>query len=269
MLFGLASAINPPWLEKISNPGRKVEAKSVKDYGDIYLRKGDYRRAVSQYLHALSIKPDYIDATVNLAITYGQIGLVDSAIIVLKGIPEEDNEQPEVIYYNLAQIYEKKGDKIEAINYYTLAAQTAPSPIYSFREIGKLYTELGAWGLALEAFQKAIDHRLDLKNSYLDMLRRDEDLIEKSEILDEDIKSFFENGTLSENLSVYDEKVFQDVLAKDKNLARIYSQMGYVYAVNEEYSLAIPYFRLALNIWPDNKEMQNNLNAALERDRAR
>ncbi len=264
MLFGLVSAINPPWLEKISNPGRKVEARSAKNYGDLQLRKGNYQLAVSQYLTALRIDPDLIDATVNLAIAYTKIGMNDQAISTLEKALTLNPEQPDVIYYNLAEIYEKLNNPDKALMYFAKAAETAPFPIFAYRKMALLYLAKNDFNSSLACFQMALDNRFTMRNYYIGMLKSAGYACSDT-MAGIVAQAILDKGVSDADLSNYDEKVFQDVLAKDINIARIYNQMGYIHAVNGEYSLAIPYFRLALNIWPDNKEIQSNLNAALER----
>ncbi|MDO9576340.1 MAG: tetratricopeptide repeat protein, partial [Candidatus Cloacimonadales bacterium] len=57
---------------------------------------------------------------------------------------------------------------------------------------------------------------------------------------------------------------FQKVLSKDKNLANIYNNIGFAYAMKDEMDNAIEYFQKALKIWPSSKRASQDLKTALE-----
>ncbi len=265
--FGAISATNPAWLAKISDPGKDVEARSKKDYGDLALRKGDYHKAVLQYLATLEIKPDMVDATVNLAITFGKMGMVDKAIAVFEDALAQNPERPSVIYYNLAEVCEKSGRTNEAITYYNKSAESAPFAIYDYRKLGKIYLERSDWDSAIYAFQKALDNKLTMKISYEGMLKRDVDSFTDDPDIRDAIQATLNKGVSREDLDRYDNKIFVEVLKSEKDISRLHDYIGYAYAMNGDLLYATPHFKIALNIWPDNQSAQNNLRAAMEQER--
>jgi len=265
IMFGVLSVINPPWLENISSPGREVEAYSAKQYGDLFLRGGEYNKAVAMYLGALEIKPGFIDAIVNLAITYGKMGLNDKAIETLEESLELDPEQPSIVYYNIAEIYEQSGKPKEALENYYKAAETARLPMFPYRKIGSLHIAHEEFDLAIEAFKLALENKYTLKNSYLGMLKTAKYAANNDTIVGAAAAALLEKGITEEDLAPYDNVVFEEGLRYNKDISRIYNDMGFAYAVNGKVMEAIPHFESALKIWPGNTNAQNNLNAAMER----
>lgn len=265
--FEIVSAANPPWLAKISDPGRSVEARTYKDVADLLLRNGHYDLAISNYLKALEIKPDMVGATVNMAITFGRMGMVDKAIATLEDALAQNPERPSVIYYNLAEICEKSGRTDDAITYYNKSAEKAPFAIYAYRKLGKIYLERGDWDSAIYALQKALDNKLTMKVSYEGMLKRDINSFPDDPEVREAIRSALDKGVSWEDLKPYDNKIFVDVLKSEKELSRLHDYIGYAYAMKGDLLNAIPHFRIALSIWPENEQARNNLNAAIQDER--
>ena len=264
--FGVISATNPPWLAKISDPGRNVEARTHKNIGDLSLRKGDYNLAISNYLEAIKIKPDMVGATVNLAITFGKMGMIDKAIATLEDALAQNPERPSVIYYNLAEVCEKSGRMDEAIANYRKAAQTAPYAIYSYRKLGTIYLQRRDWDSAIYALQKALDNKLTMKVAYEGMLKREVNSYLDDPETREAIRSALNKGVSQEDLEPYDNKIFVDVLKSEKDLSRLHDYIGYAYAMKGDLLNAIPHFRIALGIWPENEQARNNLNAAMQEE---
>jgi len=261
--FGLISAANPPWLANISEPGKEVEARGQKLYGDLDLRNGNYNAAVSQYLGALETKPDFIDAAVNLAITYGKMGMNEQAIATLEEALSQKPEQPDVVYYNLAEIYEKTGKTDEALLYFYKASDTTPFPMHAFRKIGSLHVAREEYYSAINAFQLALENRLTMKNYYTGMLKSTERTSDNS-LITLAAAAILEKGVSDEDLAPYDNVVFEENLRHNEDISRIYNDIGFAYAKSGDLINAAPNFKTALDIWPENENAKNNLNAAME-----
>ena len=169
--FAVISLSNPKWLVTISEPGKNVEASSIKEYGDLELRKGNHEQAIGQYLAALKILPNNVEVLTNLGIAFGQIGMKEQAIETFKKTIKLKPKQIHVVYYNLAQMYEQTEQSQQAIRTYILASEKNPFPYYSFRKIGKIYYDNSDWDNAIVYFEKALKHKLNLENSYIGMLK--------------------------------------------------------------------------------------------------
>ncbi len=263
IIFGMISIANPPWLAKISTHGRDIEALTLKNYGDLFMREGKYNLAAIQYEYALKIKPDYIDAIVNLGIAFARMGLNKKAISTLKNALTKNPAKAYVIQYNLAEIYLASGDLGSAIKYYAMAAETAPFPILSYYKIGRIYLNAGDWDSAIRAFQLALNNKLDMKNSYTGMLKDNLGSYSGKPEIEKAISSALERGISESELERYDRVVFEEVLRHERGLSEIHNFIGYAYAMKENFSKAIEHYRIALDIWHGNVEAQRNLNKLL------
>ncbi|MDP8227687.1 MAG: tetratricopeptide repeat protein [Candidatus Celaenobacter polaris] len=263
--FGVISLINPTWLQSISTPGKNVEAQNYKDMGDHCLKNGNYRTAVSAYSQALEIQPTMDGAHLNLAITYSQMKLYDKAIYIFKKLLKQNSEYINVIYYNLGEIYENTGQIDEAIEYYTKSAETAPFTFNSYSKIGKLHIKRKKWDLAIKAFQKTLDNRLNLKICYKGMLKKGLYTYSNYPEITEIINGLLLEADSEELQKHYDSTIFQKILDKDIELAKIYHDIGCAYFMEDDLQNAISHFRMSLKIWPNSEGTKKNLNAALEK----
>lgn len=251
--FGIITLISPPWLEELSNPGMNAEAINIKTVGDTYLKNNEPKKAINLYKSAIEIVPDYQAAIANLAIAYQKTRNYPNAIVSFKYLLENNPTHPDVIYFNLAEIEENMGKATEAINYFKLAAETAPYPENAFQKAAKLTMDQNRWEEAISLFDNAIENRMTLKNAYLGMIRL--------EVQSQSDSTPF-NHTIPSNLNeIYDPSVFNFMLSKNTNIARTYNNMGFCQAKMGSYDLAIEHFKEALRIMPQLKDAQNNIKA--------
>jgi tetratricopeptide (TPR) repeat protein len=263
IVFGLIS-INPPqWLTSISSSGKTVEALGMKGVGDNYLRDGNYKKAIIQYQGCLKIQPDMVDAIVNLGIAYAKIGNLGDAISTFNYALSRDPDMPNIVYYNIADVYEKSGNLDAAITNYQKAAETAPFAVYPYFLLGKCYLLKGDYISGKDALFKAYNNRLTMINAYEGMLKRDRFLFPESPVVFDTINAILSKGLSEYQLASYDSVAFELGLKQDKLLSEIYDKIGYVYAMSGEMDTAILYFNKALKIDPNFQNARNNLNAAI------
>lgn len=96
------------------NELKKAEPENAELYNAFamaYFSRGRYELAVENYLKAIQLKPDYLDAQNNLGLVYIEMGRTDEGIEVL--LPLAKNlkyPHPEKAYLNLALGYLRKGE---------------------------------------------------------------------------------------------------------------------------------------------------------------
>ena len=263
VLFAVISKISPLWLQQISEPGKTIEAISIKDLGDEYLREGKYREAERQYLGCLKVDPEMVDAITNLGITYVRTGQYKNAVSTFLHALSKNPDMPDVVYHNLADTYERLGNYEQAIIYYKKAAQLAPFPIFPYISLGKCYLSIQEWDSGIEALEMAYSNRSTITNSYVSMLKRDIILLSGKENVVSNINKIIENPISEIDLSNYDQEIFNQSLLHEHEIAIIYDKLGYAYAMKQEMDTAILYFNKSLSIWPNYENARNNLNAAM------
>lgn len=257
--FGAVSAINPPWLQEISSKGIDVEARGAKNAGDTLLRQRAYTRAIPLYQHALEIKPDYVGATVNLAIAYRQIGAVDKAEMLLRDKLKEGEGRQGVIAFNLAELLEKQGKREEAFRYY---GQTIGSSVRQDRVLTKLGTllfEAGEYQRSLDAFMTALDFQTDPAAAYAHMLRRSLSTFEDDAVNLPIIEEQLTRKLSAEELARYDLDIIERRQRADREIATTHTLIGAVHARLNDPRKAITHFESALRIAPENVDAANRL----------
>lgn len=256
ILFGFISLVQPKWLVEIASPGKEVEALRIRNYGDLYLKSGNYIAAIAHYKKAIQIQPDLISAIGNLAISYTQLKQYDKAIKLFLYLVKVDTENMHTNYYNLAELYKQKGDAGSAVECYVKSVETNPYPIFSYQYLGELFLKLQEWDSAIESFELALVNKLTLENSYYGMLKSmEKSSTDEPEIL-EAVKLLLTSPVKFEN---YDNKIFEKMLRKDKEIAKTHNFLGDAYFKNNELEKAKINYEIALNIWPDFVKAKQNL----------
>ncbi len=261
IIFGIISLNSPDWLKNISHIGRESESRTMKNYGDYFLNNKEYEMAIAQYNKAIAINPNLSEAYSNLGIAYKFIGDNKAAITHFEKALSYDSTLHDATYFNIAEILNKVGKPNKAISYYIKSAEISPFPLYALQKAGEILNNTKQWNLAIETFNKALENNFTMKNCYNGMLKRDYYLFLNKETKKE-IKKFIDLGIDNIDLSSYDEKIFNKYMNDYPEVAGVYNQYGYTYAMLGNFDEAINYFNLALEIKPDFQNAKNNLNAA-------
>lgn len=258
LLFATLTLVSPLWLEKLSKPGKIVEAVTKKDYGDRFLDRGNYRQAIIQYRAALEIKPDMNSALSNMASAYYELGDLKNAARIYNHLLKKDPEHPDVVHANLAEVYETIGDEDLAIKHYEKAAALAPDPVSAYQKAGKLHMDKGNFTRAIDDFLAAIDHRKNIENAYRAMLKRELQKTENDEAKRRRFDSLLIDRAYLPDLKKYDAQIFEKELMKDVALAKTYNNLGYCRYMLGDPGAALENFETALQIYPGLTDAANN-----------
>ncbi|MDP8201046.1 MAG: tetratricopeptide repeat protein [Candidatus Tenebribacter burtonii] len=261
--FGYISIIKPAWLINLSETGKSMEAQQSINKAYEALKNENYKIAVQSYKKALEIQPKMEGAQIGLGVTYSKIGVYNKAISIFKNLLKDKPGNPYALYYNLAEIHEKTGKIEKAVNYYIKSAESAPSAFYPYGKIGQIYLNRKKWDDAIVYYKKAIENKLDIKTSYLSMLKSSLYEYSDPEII-ENLNKILASGFPPDFQERYYSERFQKVLSEDKNLANIYNDIGFAYAMKGEMDIAIIYFRKSIKIWPESERAKQDLKTALE-----
>lgn len=260
--FGIVSLAEPGWLRSVSNVGQASEAIVMQYYGDYFLNNQEFEMAVAQYNRAIAINPQMSEAYINLGVALKFLKDYDQALETFDKALKFEGVLHDATYYNMAEIHLERNKPDMAIYYYLKAAAVSPFPLQSYQKAGELLNNAAQWSQAFESFNKAIENAYTLENCFAGMMIRDFYLFDDPAVKKE-IKSLESSGIENIDLSSYDEKIFNDALQRNPQIASIYNQFGYTYAMTENYEKAINCFNIALQIKPDFQNARSNLNAAL------
>ena len=249
IVFGILTLVSPNWLENLSNPGMNAEAIYIKNAGDIQLKENHPEKAILLYKSALEIVPDYHAAIANMAVAFQKTGNLKKAISSYKYLLENEPEQPDIIYYNLAEIEEKLENFSQAKEFYKLAAELSPYPQNAYQRAGKIAMDEGLYTEAVSFFKKSLAYKMTLENSYRAMLIKEKMVNVQTETLFELPVNY---------MALYDKNIFNYLLARDNDLAKTYNNLGVCKAKTGQYKEAIDYFNQALAINPAFRDALNN-----------
>lgn len=114
---------------------------------------GDRERAVQAFRRALGINPHYLEARLNLAIVYNELGRYDEALVEFQTEairdPEHENLSPDVRTFLadshalLGDTYRNLGMQVDATQEYRKALQHAPQFLDLKNKLGAVYAEMG------------------------------------------------------------------------------------------------------------------------------
>ncbi|HOW35512.1 MAG TPA: tetratricopeptide repeat protein [Candidatus Omnitrophota bacterium] len=97
--------------------------------GVAYSKNKETENAMEQYLRAVELRPDFKNALFNLASSYESIGRIDEAVFYYEKITFPD-DQPDLltarVYFQLANIYKKRGDFQKAEEYFQKSRAVKP-----------------------------------------------------------------------------------------------------------------------------------------------
>lgn len=136
--FAIVSIFQPVWLQTISSPGRVVEAQTYIDKGNTELYGGNFPLAVTNYLLAIEIDPENLNANGNLGVAFVELGEYDKAKEQFAKFIELDGAEHRLFMYysNYGDLYERLGDYQKAYEMYCEAVKLHPSPVYELRKAG-------------------------------------------------------------------------------------------------------------------------------------
>lgn len=261
VVFGVLTLIQPSWLVELSDPGKNVEAITIKNSGDNYLKNNEYPQAIDQYKKALKLVPDLKSAIANLGIVYQRAGKYSKAVIVFNQLLTMNPEYPEIIYFNLANIYEKTNKPDDAIKSYVLSAKNSSNPENAYQKAGRLYMKAKDWENAIYCFRLAIENKQNIENSYKSMLINQQKTLSDTANEFTKISDKIKNESYKQHLSEFDITIFNSLLASDINLAKTYNNLGYCLALQEKYTESKYYLEIAIKIDPRYTDAVNNLKA--------
>lgn len=135
----------------------RYNSKALVNKGNCYYCKRDFIRAKENYLEAIGVEADCIEALYNLAFVNKQISAYNEAMTALEKLQTVATNLPEVPY-QIASIYELQGDNKNAIKWFDLLLTKIPNDPNLHAKLGFLYylenDESQAYHHYYESFKK-------------------------------------------------------------------------------------------------------------------
>jgi protein O-GlcNAc transferase len=125
------------------------------DLGCALQKQGQWEEAISCYLTALQLKPDFVAAHFNLGSALQEQGKLDEAISCYQKTLELKPDSAGA-YNNLGNVFQDQGKLNEAISCYQKALQLKPDFVTAFFNLGSAFQDQGRLDEAISCYQKAL-----------------------------------------------------------------------------------------------------------------
>ena len=132
---------NYPMAEKYTDMALKYDrynSKALVNKGNCHYFKKDFIRAKENYLEAIGVEADCVEALYNLAFVNKQISAFNESLTALEKLQTIVNNLPEVLY-QIASLYELQGDNKNAIKWYDLLQTKVMNDPNLHAKLGFLY----------------------------------------------------------------------------------------------------------------------------------
>jgi tetratricopeptide (TPR) repeat protein len=204
--------------------------------GNALLQKGKVDEAITQFQQALQINPGYAAAHNNLGKVLLEKGRVDEAITQYQEALEI-NPGLAAAHYSLASALQQKGRLDEAITQYQEALQIKPDYAEVYNNLGNALLQKGRVDDAILHFQKALQIVPDYAAAHNNLGA-----------------TLAQTGELDEAITC-----FQKALQSKPGFAEAHNNLGNAFLQKGNVAEAIAHFQKALQLEPAQPTIQNNL----------
>ena len=124
-----------------------------------YYARKMYRQAIAEYTKTLQLKPNHVEANMNLASLYIELKNWDLAIPHLEAAQTGrllKRREHEILYNNLGLAYYGTGEYKKSVINSKKAIELDPNFVFPYYNLGMAYDKLGNYDNATEAYKRAI-----------------------------------------------------------------------------------------------------------------
>lgn len=137
------------------------------DLGLAYYERGLKSEAVKHLKKALALKPAFPEAENALGRYYAEQGQYDQAQHAFqRALADPYYTTPQLAFYNLGLVYEKKGDRESALKQYREAVRLQPGYGMAYYRMGQILEEMRRADQARDAYGRAIEFAPELVEAH-------------------------------------------------------------------------------------------------------
>jgi tetratricopeptide (TPR) repeat protein len=123
--------------------------------GKVYSQMKLYRESVKYYQRALELRPEFIQASIDMAISHEALGEYDQAIAAYKGVLDDAENRAPLIQH-LIQLFIQNRKYEDALVYLKKLDQMGLATVETNRKIGLIYLELERYDDAISIFSEQL-----------------------------------------------------------------------------------------------------------------
>ena len=240
-------------------------------------QQGDYPAAIRDYRKLLELRPNTVEAKVNLGAALAHVGDFDGAIAMYRSALPSTSQRNAVLL-NLALAYYKKGDFANAVEQFETLHKAQPDDVRVAILLGDTDVRLGKPEIAVETLQPleaANAQNLDFEYAYgaalikVDKRREGLARIEKVAKLGDSADAYLLAGSTELDLNEFElaRRDLDAAIRLDPKLPGVYTLAGTARDKTGDIKEAESAFREALKINPDDFEANLYLGTILYKRR--
>jgi len=226
--------------------------------GIIFFRLGDYEKAEQEFSRELEVDPDDERAYNNLSVLYRLQEKYDRAIENAQRSIQIKPYYPEA-YINLTLAYEEKGDLGQARETLFEGMGVIPGFLQANFVLARLYEREGEVDSAIAEYQKIVAHKLKKDAVVYDL----ETLFSKEERSEKNIQanSFYNLGLIYAKRGKFEraETNFLKAIKFSPDFSQAHANLGTLYDELRDYPKALAQFETAIYLDPENPVYRFNL----------
>jgi tetratricopeptide (TPR) repeat protein len=217
---------------------RFLDSRSVafSNLGSVYFNQGQYQNAEKEFLKAIQLDPQNINARRNLATTYSKMRLYDKALREYQEALFLDKASCE-IRLSIGNLYQNQGHYGLAIRQYENILALDPKHEGAYQNLGNSYYHLGQMEKAKEYLEKLLSINVENDNGYNNLG-----------------SVYYHLGRVDEAMALY-----QKAIALNAANANARSNLGNMYFYKGQLEKAIEEYKMALSIDPRHPDAHGNL----------
>jgi len=116
----------------------RYNAKALVNKGNCLFAKNDFLRAKENYLEAIGVEADCVEALYNLALVNKKLNSYMEALTALEKLQTIVSKYPEVMY-QMACLHEMVGNNKQALKWYDILLTYCPNDPNIHARVGSLY----------------------------------------------------------------------------------------------------------------------------------
>ena len=239
------------------------QLKIHKDLGDSWLRKGDFQKAINNYLIYLKTDAENADVLNAIGTAWYKSGKIDDAVLYFSKASENKPDSA-TIHNHLGMALFQKGRTKDAIAHYHKALQLHPDHPEVLNNLGAALYQQDDIESAIEHFQLAVkvspfyeDAQKNLETAERAwMIECDQKIIDlKTQLSQQNNNSDLHDQLgelyLKKQSPVEAIKYFKEALRLQPDRSKTLSHLADAYSLNNEFSNAIDTYLLLLNQLPN------------------
>jgi Tfp pilus assembly protein PilF len=125
------------------------------EIGKLYLASNKADKAREEFSLAKDIKPDYVDALIQMVLTYEKENNLNEAIKQMEGLANSEPLNPEVLF-QLGRLYFNNNQIAQAISQFETVINLAPDYSNAHYSLGVAYQRMGEKSKAIVEFEKVL-----------------------------------------------------------------------------------------------------------------